>query len=149
MAIPVDPPEVLEAITLPLVERIRQLIPGIVAIYAYGSRVRGIQHPASDLDLALLLPGHEEVSPLVLAQLQGDLEAMAGFPVEISVLSLSTQVVHCKEVVAGGEPVFVADRRAVDEFEMRVLSSYARLCEDRMPVVKAYTGVGNGRRPPE
>lgn len=121
-----------------LVEHIRGCVPGILAIYGYGSRFRDESHPASDLDLALLLSRNSEVSPLQLAQLQGDLESKVGIPVNISVLSLEIQVVHCKEVVATGKPVFVADRGAVEEFEMRVLSSYARLCEDRAPVFEAY-----------
>ena len=122
-----------------LVESIRRLIPGVLAVYAYGSRVREEERPDSDLDLALLLPRDEAVSALDLAQLQGDLESMAGFPVEISILSPEIQTVHCKEVVTRGHPVFIGDRVAVDEFEMYVLSAYARLCEDRTPVEKAYT----------
>ncbi len=121
-----------------LVDRIRHVIPGVLAIYAYGSRVRGGVHPGSDLDLALLLSPHAEGSPLTLAQLEGDLESFAGFPVEISILSLETQVVHCKEVITGGRVIFASDSRILDEFEMRVLSAYARLCEDRAPVLEAY-----------
>ena len=127
-----------------LVEHIRRHIPGILAIYVYGSRVREEQRPDSDLDLALLLPRTGAVSALDLAQLQGDLESAAGFPVEISILSPEVQTVHCKEVVTGGQLVFIGDRVAVDEFEMYVLSGYARLCEDRAPVVKAYTGRSDG-----
>jgi len=144
LSIPVDPLEGLDTITIPLVKHIRQVIPEILAVYVYGSRVRGGLHPASDLDLALLLPKHVDVSPLLLGQLQGDLESLAGISVEISILSLETQIVHCKEVVAGGRPVFAADPRLVDEFEMRALSGYARLCEDRAPVLEAYTKLSNG-----
>jgi len=122
----------------PIVEEIRRIIPGILAIYAYGSRVRQEQHPGSDLDLAVLLPRGSDVSLADLAQLQGDLECMVGFPVEISILSPENQTVHCKEVVTGGQKVFVADPRAVDGFEMYALSSYARLCEERARVVEAY-----------
>ncbi len=121
-----------------MVARIRRLIPEITAIYAYGSRVHGGVHPGSDLDLALLLPPGCRTAPDTLARLQGDLESLAGFPVEISILLPETQVVHCKEVVAGGKVIFSSDPRIVDEFEMRVLSSYARLCEDRAPVLEAY-----------
>jgi predicted nucleotidyltransferase len=139
----ISPLEGLDAITIPLVKHIRHVIPETLAVYVYGSRVRGGLHPASDLDLALLLPKHNDASPLMLAQLQGDLESLAGISVEISILSLETQIVHCKEVVAGGRPVFAADPRLVDEFEMRALSSYARLCEDRAPVLEAYARRSN------
>ncbi len=92
-----------------MVTRIRRSIPEITAIYAYGSRVHGGVHPGSDLDLALLLPPGCRTAPDILAQLQGDLESLAGFPVEISILSPETQVVHCKEVVAGGKVIFSTD----------------------------------------
>ena len=127
-----------------LVEHIRQVIPEVLAVYAYGSRVRQEQHPASDLDLALLLPGGARISPLVLAQLRGDLESAAGIEVDVSILSITTQIVHCKEVVTNGQRIFVSDPQAVDEFEMYTLSGYARLCEDRVPVLRAYTGVPHG-----
>jgi len=140
----VEPPQILDAIAIPLVELIRRVIPDTQAIYAYGSHIRGGVHPASDLDLALLCPRQRQISQLELVQLQGDLAALAGFSVELSILSLDTQVVHCKEVVAHGRPLFVLDPRIVNDFEMRVLSSYARLCEDRAPVVAAYSGVRNG-----
>lgn len=144
MGIPGDPLKEIDEIVTPLVERIRQAIPETLAVYVYGSRVTGGQHPASDLDLALLLPRSISVSPLQLAQLQGDLESLAGFVVEISTLSLETEIVHCKEVIAGGRLVFAVDRRIVDDFEMRTLSGYARLCEDRVPVLRAYAGVRDG-----
>jgi uncharacterized protein len=120
-----------------LLDDIRRAIPQIAAVYVYGSQVRGGQHPGSDLDLALLLPRSVQLSATAIFQLQGDLEAAAAVPVEISILSLDN-VVHCKEVLATGQRLFVGDHRTVDEFEMRVLSSYARLCEDRAEVVDAY-----------
>jgi len=133
-----------DTVANPIIERILREIPGILAIYAYGSRIRGEEHPGSDLDLALLLPRGTDVSPDLLAQLEGDFEALAGFPVELAILCLETQVVHCKEVIARGTPLYVADRRALDEFEMHALSYYARLCEDRRPVLQAYAGVKHG-----
>lgn len=137
-------PDALADIAGPIVERILREIPRILVIYAYGSRPRGEEHPGSDLDLALLLPRGTDVSPDLLAQLEGDFEALAGFPVELSILSLETQVVHCKEVIGCGTPLYVADRRALDEFEMHALSYYARLCEDRKAVLQAYAGEKRG-----
>jgi uncharacterized protein len=127
-----------------LVDHIRRAVPEIVAIYAYGSQVRGGSHPESDLDLALLLPRSSQISPTALLDLQGDLETVAGVPVDISILSIENGVVLCKEVISTGQQLFAADPAAVDEFEMRVLSSYARLCEDRAVVVEAYSRAGHG-----
>ena len=38
----------------------------------------------------------------------------------------------------GGATLYVGDRRVVDDFEMRVLADYGRLCEERRVVVDAY-----------
>lgn len=123
-----------------LISKIREAIPNVLAIYAYGSRVKGGVHAESDLDLALLLPVGQTVPTALLMQLSGDLEAFAGCSVQVSVLDPGNFLVHCKEVVTGGTRMFVADDRAVGAFEMQTLSSYARLCEDRALVVSAYTG---------
>ena len=87
---------------------ILKTLPETLAIYVYGTTVRGEEHPGSDLDLALLLPRDAILSAFAIAQLQGDLESMAGIPVEISVLSLETGVVHCKEVVTTGNRIYVS-----------------------------------------
>ncbi len=125
-------------VTQAMIQRILDSVPRVIAIYAYGSQVRKRSHPHSDLDLALLLPRHEIIQPDLVMQLNGDLEAMAGLRVEVSILDPESQLVHCKEVVAHGVPVYVADAQALMIFEMQTLSSYARFCEDRRPVAEAY-----------
>ncbi len=124
--------------------RIREAIPALEAVYAYGSQITGQPHPHSDLDLALLLPRGTTFSPVFLAQLQGDLEAFIGMPVEISILDIDSQIVHSKEVVAGGVKIYIGNHTAVAEFEVQTLARYARLCEDRKPIIEAYTRGDNG-----
>jgi uncharacterized protein len=119
--------------------RILKSVPDVAAIYAYGSRIKGAVHPESDLDLALLLPPAHELHVEILAQLEGDLEALAGCAVEVSVLERTRSVVHCKEVITSGIPIFIADIQAVEGFEMMVFSEYARFCDDRAPVLQAYS----------
>jgi predicted nucleotidyltransferase len=137
------PPD-LAATASRLVDRIRAALPEVQAVYAYGSRVRGGGHPASDLDLALLVPRQARFEPLALLALRGDLELVAGCPVELAVLDPGRGLVHCKEVVAYGATLYVGDRRAVDDFEMQVLADYARLCEERRLVVDAYRETRRG-----
>lgn len=121
-----------------LVSHIVRAVRPVQAIYVYGSQVHGRTHQESDLDIALLMPRHETVSPNLLLQLRGDLEALAGLPVGVSVLDMDSQLVHCKEVVAFGVPIYVADPQAVAVFEMQTFSSYARFCEERQPIMQAY-----------
>jgi predicted nucleotidyltransferase len=127
-----------------IVKYLREALPRLKAIYAYGSRVRGTPHPASDLDIAVLTAPNDTVPPMALAQIQGDLESLAGCTVDVSILDPKMQLVHCKEVVTTGLVLFTADPNFVAEFEMYTLSSYARLCEDRSPVIKAYQDLQNG-----
>ncbi len=127
-----------KALSRSLVAEIRAAAPGVVAIYAYGSQINGNVHPESDLDIALLMPPGQGVPSQVLLQLQGNLESLAACPVDVSVLDLRSSLVHCQEVVTGGERLFVANEAAVADFEMQTLSFYARLCEDRAPVLQAY-----------
>ncbi len=122
-----------------LVEHIRQKVLSLQAIYAYGSRIDGLLHAASDLDLALLLEPASNFSPFEVFQLRGDLETIAGCPVDISILDCNKSVILCKEVVSRGKVIFVNDPDAVDNFEMMALSLYAQLSEERRPVIEAYT----------
>ena len=122
-----------------VVKRIRQSVPSLQGIYAYGSRLDGLIHPESDLDLALLLAPAANVSLFDMFQLSGDLETITGCPVDVTILDYNKSVVLCKEVVATGQPIFVADATAVAHFEMMTLSLYAQLSEERKPVIEAYT----------
>lgn len=121
-----------------LVRRIRGAVPEALAVYAYGSGVRGATHSESDLDLALLLPPARQISAERLFELAAELEAIAGCRVDLSLLDRSRSVIHCKEVAVGGILLFQAAALPVAEFEMQTLSDYAHLSEDRAPVVEAY-----------
>ena len=129
------PPHIQQAV----VDRIRRGVPAVQAIYAYGSRFAGMVHAESDLDLALLLAPTTQISAFDLFQLSGDLEAIAGCPVDVTILDYNKSVVLCKEVVATGQPIFIADATTVAHFEMMTLSLYAQLSEERKPVIEAYT----------
>src|SRR5436190_2240399 len=126
-----------------LIDRIRGALPEVQAVYAYGSRVRGGGHPASDLDLALLVPRQARFEPVVLLELRGDLELVAGCPVELAVLDPERGLVHCKEVVAHGATLYVGDRRAVDDFEMRVLAASGRVEPGLADKMRAMVGFRN------
>jgi hypothetical protein len=74
------------------------------------ARPRGRGHPASDLDLALLVPWQARFERLALPELRGDLELVAECPVELAVLDPERGLVHCTEVVAYGSTLYVGDR---------------------------------------
>ena len=129
------PPHIQQAV----IDRIRRGVPAVQAIYAYGSRLGEMLHAESDLDLAILLAPAMNFSAFEIFQLRGDLEAIAGCPVDVTILDYNKSVVLCKEVVATGQPIFVAEATTVAHFEMMTLSLYAQLSEERRPVIEAYT----------
>ena len=47
-----------------------------------------------------------------------------------------------KEIIADGRLIYCADRYAVDEFEMLVLSYYQKLNEERREIVDSFIETG-------
>jgi len=109
-----------------LFERIRaavlRLMPTVWAIYAHGSIVKDQERRDSDLDIALLLPPGERVAdPLGLA---ASLAAVAGREVDIADLRQAGNFL-CKEVLANGETLYVANPEQVLNWEAIAMSEYA------------------------
>ena len=121
-----------------MLAHIRRTVPDVLAVYLYGSRALGLERKDSDWDLALLFPRGHSLNPKVLLQLNAELSKIAGSPVEASSLNAEEFLVHAKEVVADGAVLFSSDEESRLEFETRVLSNYARFCEDRRPILESY-----------
>ena len=104
------------------------------AVYLFGSTAAGRARPDSDVDLAVLPEGSISVVQLLEARIQ--LAEALGRDVDLIDLTRSSTVLR-KEVMAGGRLLYetVPARRA--EFEMYTLSDYARLNEERSPVLAA------------
>ena len=121
-----------------IVDAVVRAVPRVHAIYVFGSRARASHRRDSDLDLGLLLPPGAGLSADSRLRLMVDLAALAGCDVDVTVLDTSKSVVLCKEAVARGRVLHVANDAAVACFEMMTLSLYARLNEERRPVLAAY-----------
>ncbi|HEY8991959.1 MAG TPA: nucleotidyltransferase domain-containing protein [Luteolibacter sp.] len=115
-----------------VVQALAMLAPA--AIYLFGSVAAGTARPDSDLDLAVL-PG-VEADPMVCFQIANRLAEFFGREVDLVDLSRASTVL-AKEVLRTG--VLLGDARPNDrrEFEMQTLSDYARLNEERQPVLAA------------
>ncbi len=105
-----------------------------VVVYLFGSRARGLSRPDSDMDLAVV-PGRPLDSMCWLA-LQGHLGEELGVDVDLVNMDEATAVLR-KEIIAGGKVVWERDPRRRAELEMYALSDYARLNEERAPVLAA------------
>ena len=117
--------------------------PDVQAIYLFGSYDTGQEWPESDVDVALLLPpeGAKRTKDMMLSPCRSDLETLLHR--EGDLLNLrQVSTVFQKEIIFGNL-IHCANRYAVDEFEMLVLSFYQKLNEERAEVMAE--GLSSGR----
>jgi predicted nucleotidyltransferase len=121
---------------LEIVMSIRQALSTLMpeVVYLFGSAAVGRARPDSDLDLAIL-PMHP-VSPSQLMEVRLQLEEALGCDVDLVDLARSSTVLR-KEVLSGGRLLYESSPARRAEFEMYALSDYARLNEERAPVLAA------------
>ena len=110
-----------------LLVEVRARVPGLLAVYAFGSRIQGQAGPGSDLDLAVLVAGYAD--PLSLFDLAGDLADLAGCPVDLLDLRAASTVMQY-QIITRGERWWAADAQAA-LFEAAILSDKTRLDESR------------------
>lgn len=82
-----------------VVERLRSCLPGLLAVYGFGSRVQGHAVPGSDLDVAVLVAGYVDV--MVLWNLSGELADIAGCAVDLVDLRAASTVLQYQIVTTG------------------------------------------------
>lgn len=104
-------------------------------IYLFGSAVRGAIHRESDLDVAFLPP--EPCDPWAVFQAAQELALRLRREVDLVDLRRASTVLR-KEVLRTGRRLATFRAREADEFEMYTLSDYARLNEERAPVLRAW-----------
>ncbi len=91
---------------------LQKRLPGLLAVYAFGSRVKrgGTQAQAdSDLDLAVLVEGRAD--PILLFDLMGELADVAGCPVDLLDLRATSTVMQ-HQVFTTGEQLWAKDIQA-------------------------------------
>lgn len=98
-------------------------LPQLLAVYAFGSRIRGDARPDSDLDLAVLVAGYAD--PVVLWELAGELSDAAGCQVDLLDLRAASTVMQY-QVVTTGERWWSKDAQA-PIYEAAILSEKTAL----------------------
>lgn len=99
-----------------IVQHLRSHLPGLLAIYAFGSRITGNATPDSDLDLAVLVEGHADI--IVLFNLSSDLADLAGCDVDLVDLRAASTVMQ-HQIIQTGVRWWAKDHQA-DLFEIYV-----------------------------
>lgn len=124
-----------------LITLLQQNLPGLLAVYAFGSR---IQHqgqsarPDSDLDMAVLLEGYGD--PVMLFNLSGSLADIAGCPVDLLDIRAASTVMQY-QILTLGTAWWRKDVRA-GLFEAAMLSEKMALNEARAGLIKDVTQRG-------
>ncbi len=103
-------------------------------IYLFGSAARGMNRPDSDLDVAFLPAAPADC--WTVFQTAQALASILRREVDLVDLRRASTVLR-KEVLRTGRRLATFRALEADEFEMYTLSDYARLNEERAPVLRA------------
>ncbi len=122
-----------------LSEYIRKAVPGLIALYQFGSQAKGTARPASDIDLAIL--SREPMPNLRRFELAQELATQLHCDVDLVDLRTASAVMKV-QVLSTGACLDSQDESARREFEMYAYSDYARLNEERREIVKGITKRG-------
>lgn len=111
---------------------LQETVPGLIAVYRFGSYGTAHERDDSDLDLAILATQQtESVRRWELAQ---QLARQAGCDVDLVDLAAASAVLRA-QVLAFGERLYCADRARCEEFEDFAYADYARLNEERREIL--------------
>lgn len=105
------------------VQLLRERLPGLLAVYGFGSRVENTAGPGSDLDIAVLVAGYAD--PVHLWELGGELADIAGCPVDLVDLRAASTVMQY-QVITRGERWWALDSQAA-LYEAAILSEKTAL----------------------
>jgi predicted nucleotidyltransferase len=106
-----------------IIQTLQARLPGLLAIYAFGSRITGTAGSDSDLDMAVLVAGYAE--PLALFDLGGELADVAGCSVDLLDLRAASTVMQY-QIITTGQRWWARDAQAA-LFEAAVLSEKTAL----------------------
>lgn len=116
----------------PILRHLRDRLSGLLALYAFGSRVTGDAGPESDLDLAVLVEGKADV--VGLWRLAGELADRAGCPVDLLDLRTASTVMQY-QIITTGRRLWAGDHKAA-LYESFILSEMTALDEARDPLIR-------------
>lgn len=132
-------------ISNPFIHCILTRYPRVQALYLFGSWGTSDQTHSSDLDIAVLLPPKQDkkIDKLEWLTLSQEIAKQADLE-HVDLINLrSVDTVFQYQVVTTGRCVYIDDERAVDEFEITVVSLYQDLNLERADILK--DGIESGR----
>jgi len=115
-----------------VVDKLRTAVPHLTAVYRFGSTARGESRADSDVDVAFLAA--ERLDPLRRFELQEAIACLLGRDVDLVDLRAASTVMRM-QILSTGTVLATFDRFNRESFEMYVYSDYARLNEERAPIL--------------
>jgi uncharacterized protein len=111
--------------------------PKVQGIYLFGTFGTDLERPDSDLDLALLLPPTDAGKEINLAfgACHDELVELTGRNVDLINLRKANTVFQ-NEIINEGTLIYSAGEAEIDAFEMKVMSAYQKLNEERADILR-------------
>lgn len=116
-----------------IVEIVRATVPGVYAIYRFGSFELGGPNASSDIDIAVL--ADRPFDAITRWELGQAIAVKLGRDVDLVDLRSATAVLRA-QVLEHGRVLFDASPRERALFETRAMSEYARLNEERRDILR-------------
>lgn len=126
-----------------IIKTVLSYYPVVQGIYLFGSYETEDEWPDSDIDIALLMPPEQakQEKNLILSPCHFELEEALHREVDL-LNARQVSTVFQKEIIGRGRLIHCADRYAVDEFEMLVMSYYQKLNEERRGILASFHRTG-------
>ncbi len=115
------------------VQIIHATVPGVQAIYLFGSHALDEQHADSDINFAIL--SKHKSSETTTWELAQKLAAEYSREVDLIELKQASTVMRM-QIISKGRHLFCANRNFCETFENIVFSDYARLNEERAGILE-------------
>lgn len=122
------------------VELLRSRLPGLRAVYLFGSRASGTSHSESDYDFAVLADA--VIGSVESVELAEDLAAQLGGDVDLVDLATASTVLR-SQVVGNGTPLYLDGGMDLEATLDLYLADYARLNEERAEILADIRSRGN------
>lgn len=115
-----------------LVQALSTRLPGLIAVYRFGSYDTPAERADSDIDLGL--QADHPLDPVALFHLAGELATLAGRDVDLVDMIRCSTVMRA-QIVATGDLVYCRDPYLCDDFAATAFSRYAHLNEARRGIL--------------
>ena len=123
-----------------IVAHLRSALPGVIAVYRFGTWGTVAERTDSDLDLAVLT--RQRLPAAQSWEIAQQLAMLAGRHVDLVDLQAASTVMAA-QIVSRGERLHCSDARRCAEYEDYIYSAYARLNEERREILRDIQKRGN------